>query len=48
MTEFKHIHFTDFKNSKIYIILVGRLAEYKYYDMDDTVKRALEVFESII
>ena len=33
-----------FKN----IILIGRLAEYKYYDMDDAVKRALEVFESII
>ncbi len=31
----------QFKN----IILVGRLAEYKYYDMDDIVKRALEVFE---
>ncbi len=27
------------------IILVGRLAEYRYYDMDDVVKRALEVFE---
>jgi len=25
--------------------LVGRLAEYRYYDMDDVVKRALEVFE---
>jgi len=23
---------------------VGRLAEYKYYDMDDVVERALEVF----
>ena len=31
----------EFKN----LILVGRLAEYKYYDMDDIVKRALEVFE---
>lgn len=30
-----------FKN----LILVGRLAEYKYYDMDDIVERALEVFE---
>jgi UDP-galactopyranose mutase len=30
-----------FKN----LILVGRLAEYKYYDMDDAIKRALEVFE---
>jgi UDP-galactopyranose mutase len=27
------------------LILVGRLADYKYYDMDDAVKRALEVFE---
>lgn len=30
------------------LILVGRLAEYKYYDMDDVVKRALEVFEEIV
>jgi len=27
------------------LILVGRLAEYKYYDMDDMVERALEVYE---
>lgn len=27
------------------LILVGRLAEYRYYDMDDVVKRAFEVFE---
>ncbi|MEM0173176.1 MAG: UDP-galactopyranose mutase, partial [Sulfolobaceae archaeon] len=33
-----------FKN----IILIGRLAEYKYYDMDDAVKRALEVFDENI
>ncbi|MGB4644281.1 MAG: UDP-galactopyranose mutase [Dictyoglomaceae bacterium] len=31
----------NFKN----LILIGRLADYKYYDMDDIVKRALEVFE---
>lgn len=31
----------EFKN----LILVGRLAEYKYYDMDDIVIRALEVFK---
>ncbi|SNR60909.1 UDP-galactopyranose mutase [Desulfurobacterium atlanticum] len=30
------------------LILVGRLAEYRYYDMDDVVKRALEVFEENI
>jgi UDP-galactopyranose mutase len=27
------------------LILVGRLAEYKYYDMDDIVERSLKVFE---
>jgi len=27
------------------LILLGRLAEYRYYDMDDAVKRALDVFE---
>jgi len=30
------------------LILVGRLAEYKYYDMDDIIKRALEIFEELI
>jgi len=34
-------HSKEFYN----LILVGRLAEYKYYDMDDIVERALEVFE---
>ncbi|RXJ66836.1 UDP-galactopyranose mutase [Halarcobacter ebronensis] len=34
----------EFKN----LVLVGRLAEYKYYDMDDIVKRALEVFKEEI
>lgn len=28
------------------LVLVGRLAEYRYYDMDDIVQRALEVFEN--
>jgi len=38
----KYIELTEkFDN----LILVGRLAEYRYYDMDDVVKRALEVFE---
>jgi UDP-galactopyranose mutase len=27
------------------VTLVGRLAEYRYYDMDDIVARALEVFK---
>jgi len=29
------------------IFFVGRLAEYKYYDMDDAVKRSLDLFEEI-
>jgi len=29
------------------IILVGRLAEYRYYDMDDIIERSLKVFETI-
>lgn len=28
------------------VIFLGRLAEYRYYDMDDVIKRALEVFET--
>ena len=30
------------------LILLGRLAEYKYYDMDDVIRRALDLFEEII
>jgi UDP-galactopyranose mutase len=30
------------------LVLVGRLAEYRYYDIDDIVKRALEIFEDKI
>lgn len=33
-----------FKN----LILIGRLAEFRYYDMDDVVKRALDVFEEVL
>ena len=29
------------------LVTVGRLAEYRYYDMDDIVRRALDVFNSI-
>ncbi len=29
------------------IIFIGRLADYKYYDMDDTIKRSLEVFRRL-
>ena len=30
------------------VLLVGRLAEYKYYDMDDIVARALDIFEDLL
>lgn len=30
------------------VTFIGRLAEYKYYDMDDVVKRALEIFDERI
>jgi len=30
------------------LVLVGRLAEYRYYDMDDIVKRSLDVFREMI
>lgn len=29
------------------LVLVGRLAEYRYYDIDDIVERALWVFNNI-
>lgn len=29
------------------VIFLGRLAEYKYYDMDDVIRRALDVFEEL-
>ena len=30
------------------VVFVGRLAEYKYYNMDESVERALNVFEGIV
>lgn len=29
------------------VILLGRLAEYKYYDMDDVIKKSLEIFHHL-
>lgn len=41
----KYVEYSrDFNN----IVFIGRLAEYKYYDMDDVVKRALDAFEEKI
>ena len=33
----------DLANKEKIVIFGGRLAEYKYYDMDDVIKRALEI-----
>ena len=30
------------------VTFLGRLAEYRYYDMDDSILRAMEVAESLI
>ena len=44
----KYNRYLEHSKKWINLILVGRLAEYKYYDMDDMVERALEVFEKEI
>lgn len=38
--------YRDFASQFEHITLIGRLAEYRYYDMDDIVARALEVFSN--
>ena len=56
-TQIKMLHINDEKNNKLAaeykklaekeenVIFGGRLAEYKYYDMDDVIKSAFEAFE---
>ena len=44
----KHNEYKELAEKFDNLILVGRLAEYRYYDMDDVIKRALEVFEEMI
>lgn len=39
-----YLKYQEFLKDFDKIILLGRLAEYKYYDMDDAIKRALQVF----
>ncbi|NLO17318.1 MAG: UDP-galactopyranose mutase [Arcobacter butzleri] len=43
----KYDQYLEYSKNFTNLILVGRLAEYKYYDMDDVVKRALEVYREI-
>ena len=42
---YKYNKYLEYSKEFDNLILLGRLAEYKYYDMDDMVERALEVFE---
>ncbi len=39
--------YKDMSNREAKVVFVGRLAEYKYYNMDEVVRRGLDVFESI-
>lgn len=41
----KYNKYLEYSKEFSNLLLVGRLAEYKYYDIDDIVKRALEVFK---
>jgi len=44
----KYNRYLEYSKKWNNLILLGRLAEYKYYDMDDIVERALEVFKEEI
>jgi UDP-galactopyranose mutase len=44
----KYNRYLEYSKQWKNLILLGRLAEYKYYDMDDMVERALKVFEKEI
>lgn len=41
----KYNQYLEYSKEFDNLILLGRLAEYKYYDMDDMVERVLEVFD---
>ena len=41
----KYNEYLEYSKEFDNLILLGRLAEYKYYDMDDMVERVLEVFK---
>jgi UDP-galactopyranose mutase len=43
----KYLRYVERSKDVENLLLVGRLAEYKYYDMDDMVGRALEVFLAV-
>ena len=43
----KYNKYLEYANKWNNLIMVGRLAEYKYYDMDDIVERALKLFKEL-
>ena len=42
------MQYRDLAKKEKGVIFVGRLAEYKYYDMDDVIRRALDVFNNVL
>jgi UDP-galactopyranose mutase len=46
--QIKYNQYLSYSSNFDNLVLLGRLAEYKYYDMDDIVERALAVFERSI
>jgi UDP-galactopyranose mutase len=45
--QLKYQQYKEYSKQFTNLLLLGRLAEYKYYDMDDIVERVLEVIEEI-
>lgn len=43
----KYLKYVEYSKQFENIILLGRLAEYKYYNMDQIIKHALDIFETI-
>ena len=42
-----YLRYRELVDKEDKVIFGGRLAEYKYYDMDDIVKRALDIFAEL-
>ena len=38
--------YRELSNKEVNVIFGGRLAEYKYYDMDDVIKSAMQIYEN--
>ena len=43
-----YAQYAELANKEGKVIFGGRLAEYKYYDMDDVIQSALDVVEKVL